>query len=416
MPSNNVQYYVPPYAQNGQPLAYMQNPHSPHIVQMPLAVRNETSTLPVKNDFTHDQQYSPFNQYGPQQIQNYPSNGMDHQNYQNVNYGLQVLPNEKCASSTAIPSPVTVEKLKTTESKGQLRHNVEQMLPVQSPKDQNEVNQLTANPNKATPSIAVNSKPENTKPEPDAKNKIRRPMNSFMLYAKRNRTRVQKLYPMCDNRTVSKILSDTWYAMDPVNKQKYHEFADHMRDEHFRKYPDYKWKSSSNLAGSGDNGSKKTATGISGLPVTPSTESSLSPIKYESCTAEPRTEFRLGPTPAQLGRKRKTAKMMGTSDGSMAQNKNMEDDFPFGQTEFKQRMQALPQFDFSTYRMTNDWDLSPRSPSMTYNTYSRKRAQSKQPANEQHHAKRLVGDRFFGPDFNVNNFKGKFSFLGDSFF
>jgi hypothetical protein len=54
---------------------------------------------------------------------------------------------------------------------------------------------------------------------------IRRPMNAFMIFSKRHRPIVQEKFPNKDNRAVSKILGEWWYALGPEEKQEYHELA-----------------------------------------------------------------------------------------------------------------------------------------------------------------------------------------------
>ena len=57
------------------------------------------------------------------------------------------------------------------------------------------------------------------------KDHIRRPMNAFMIFSKVHRTMVHKRNPNQDNRTVSKILGEWWYALGAKEKQKYHDLA-----------------------------------------------------------------------------------------------------------------------------------------------------------------------------------------------
>jgi len=54
---------------------------------------------------------------------------------------------------------------------------------------------------------------------------IRRPMNAFMIFSKRHRALVHQRHPNQDNRTVSKILGEWWYALGAREKQKYHDLA-----------------------------------------------------------------------------------------------------------------------------------------------------------------------------------------------
>ena len=74
-----------------------------------------------------------------------------------------------------------------------------------------------------------------------ARDKIRRPMNAFMIFSKRHRPLVHQKHPNQDNRTVSKILGEWWYALGPEEKQKYHDLAHQVKEAHFRAHPQWKW-------------------------------------------------------------------------------------------------------------------------------------------------------------------------------
>ena len=78
------------------------------------------------------------------------------------------------------------------------------------------------------------------------KDHVRRPMNAFMIFSKRHRALVHQRHPNQDNRTVSKILGEWWYALKPKEKQKYHELAYQVWSELlvFRKFPEIRkfWK------------------------------------------------------------------------------------------------------------------------------------------------------------------------------
>ncbi|XP_077525273.1 protein capicua homolog isoform X3 [Amblyomma americanum] len=73
------------------------------------------------------------------------------------------------------------------------------------------------------------------------KEHIRRPMNAFMIFSKRHRALVHKRHPNQDNRTVSKILGEWWYALNPSEKQQYHDLAFKVKEAHFKAHPDWKW-------------------------------------------------------------------------------------------------------------------------------------------------------------------------------
>ncbi|XP_069769154.1 LOW QUALITY PROTEIN: protein capicua homolog [Narcine bancroftii] len=69
------------------------------------------------------------------------------------------------------------------------------------------------------------SEKEGRSPHKREKDHIRRPMNAFMIFSKRHRALVHQRHPNQDNRTVSKILGEWWYALGHNEKQKYHDLA-----------------------------------------------------------------------------------------------------------------------------------------------------------------------------------------------
>ena len=73
------------------------------------------------------------------------------------------------------------------------------------------------------------------------KERIRRPMNAFMIFSKRHRPLVHQQHPNQDNRTVSKILGEWWYALGSEEKQKYHDLAHQVKEAHFKAHPEWKW-------------------------------------------------------------------------------------------------------------------------------------------------------------------------------
>lgn len=53
-------------------------------------------------------------------------------------------------------------------------------------------------------------------------------MNAFMIFSKKHRHLVHQKHPNQDNRTVSKILGEMWYAVSPEEQQKYRKLADEV--------------------------------------------------------------------------------------------------------------------------------------------------------------------------------------------
>ncbi|KRT79820.1 hypothetical protein AMK59_7148 [Oryctes borbonicus] len=123
-----------------------------------------------------------------------------------------------------------------------------------------------------------------TAKEGAAKNKerIRRPMNAFMIFSKKHRAVVHKQHPNQDNRTVSKILGGWWYALPTEQKKKYHELASEVKEAHFKAHPDWKWCSKDRRKSSTGSGrSKLSSTGdieeTMEVPISPHTPHSPQP-------------------------------------------------------------------------------------------------------------------------------------------
>lgn len=89
------------------------------------------------------------------------------------------------------------------------------------------------------------------------KERIRRPMNAFMIFSKRHRALVHQRHPNQDNRTVSKILGEWWYALGSEGKQKYHELASEVKEAHFKAHPEWKWCSKDRRKSSTGSGRSK---------------------------------------------------------------------------------------------------------------------------------------------------------------
>jgi len=66
-------------------------------------------------------------------------------------------------------------------------------------------------------------------------------MNAFMIFSKVHRPLVHQRYPNLDNRAVSKILGEWWYALGSTEKKKYHDLAAEVKEAHFKAHPEWKW-------------------------------------------------------------------------------------------------------------------------------------------------------------------------------
>ncbi|KAG1898685.1 uncharacterized protein F5891DRAFT_1236333 [Suillus fuscotomentosus] len=70
----------------------------------------------------------------------------------------------------------------------------------------------------------------------------KRPMNAFMIFARRRRPQVSAENQSLRTGDVSKVLSREWIAMDMSEKQFYLDQAKHLKDNFNLKYPDYVYR------------------------------------------------------------------------------------------------------------------------------------------------------------------------------
>ena len=71
--------------------------------------------------------------------------------------------------------------------------------------------------------------------------KVKRPMNSFMLFAKKYRLELTRLHPGRDNRDISILLGERWRKLSSEEKRTYAREAQALAEVHKKSHPDC-WK------------------------------------------------------------------------------------------------------------------------------------------------------------------------------
>lgn len=73
------------------------------------------------------------------------------------------------------------------------------------------------------------------------KNRIARPMNSFMVFAQEYRAQLRSTHPDIDNKVISKMLGQKWKQLTPPERQRYIDQAAQIAEQHKKDHPDWKF-------------------------------------------------------------------------------------------------------------------------------------------------------------------------------
>jgi hypothetical protein len=72
--------------------------------------------------------------------------------------------------------------------------------------------------------------------------RVKRPMNAFMVWSQLERRRISELAPEVHNAEISKRLGAKWKQLNKEQRRPYVEEAERLRLLHLQEYPDYKYR------------------------------------------------------------------------------------------------------------------------------------------------------------------------------
>merc|ERR1712193_382000 len=106
--------------------------------------------------------------------------------------------------------------------------------------------------NKSNQAMSPPISPARKKEKEAASEKPKRPMNGFMLFAKKYRLELIQQHPGKDNRAISVLLGEAWKSLPIEERESYSTKAKVLADEQKKIYPDC-WKRKKTAANHGEN-------------------------------------------------------------------------------------------------------------------------------------------------------------------
>ena len=77
--------------------------------------------------------------------------------------------------------------------------------------------------------------------------RIKRPMNAFMVWSQLERRRISEQTPEVHNAEISKQLGARWKCLNKDERRPYVDEAERLRLLHLQEYPDYKYRYTQNI-------------------------------------------------------------------------------------------------------------------------------------------------------------------------
>ncbi len=191
---------------------------------------------------------------------------------------------------------------------------------------------------------------------------VKRPMNAFMVWSQIERRKMAEVYPDMHNAEISRRLGRRWKLLTETERRPFIQRSEILREEHMRKYPDYKYRPKKKNKNANTNSPNKPIQAAKVVPNSPQKTELYSSNFTNAASGRPGTP--IAPKQASIPKEMPNSPMafkrevgrIGSLSGSGNYNLSPEKDMSIGDKKLRNPLTPPPKVPDSSFAMDDCHD------------------------------------------------------------